>query len=161
MKTWRDIHWLAPTTMIGPLLFGIVLAAGHHLFYRHLAGKPPPSNDVQLLGWNVSWQQINIAVGTALAFLTQSTLVTAVSMAYVQLLWKKFRNQASTVSDFDVTFGALHSLPALFRLRCWFRKPLLFVLILVAWCAAPIKQYIAYKLTKSRNLTGSYRSPRS
>ena len=118
--------------MISSLLFGTILAAGHHLFYRHLAGTSPPSDNVQLLGWKFLGQQINIAIGTALAFLIQSRLVTAVSTTYIQLLWRKVHDQPSTVSDFDVTFGALHSLLDLLRIRSWFRKPMLFLLILVA-----------------------------
>jgi hypothetical protein len=61
-----------PLTMIGLPILGVLLAAGHHLFYSSLNDTETPNNFKQ---------QLNIAYGTAFAFLAKSALIAAVASA--------------------------------------------------------------------------------
>ena len=132
----RKIPWQAPTTINLALLAGLLFAVGHHLFYRHLDGQQVASEDVRLLGSNISPQQLNVAIGTAFAFLVKASLVTAVSTAYLQLLWRALLRAArgSTLGDLDTAFSGLNNIISLSKVWVWWRLPLLFGLAIVAWC---------------------------
>ncbi|KAI0459027.1 hypothetical protein F5B21DRAFT_511806 [Xylaria acuta] len=77
-------------TMLGMAIIGILLAVGHHLFYRNLMGKEPPDSIYPVLGNSISLtgQQINLTVGTLLAFLVKAFLGNAVSTAHEQHVWR-------------------------------------------------------------------------
>lgn len=90
MVRTKEINWLAPASMMGALLAGVLFAVGHHLFYQVLAGKTArTATRFSFLGLDISRQEASIAIGTALAFLTKGCLVYAVVAAYIQAFWKE------------------------------------------------------------------------
>ena len=128
--------WQAPATIILALLFGLLFAVGHHLFYRNLDGRKVTSEDFSILGSDISPQQLNVAIGTAFAFLVKASLVTAISTAYLQLLWRALLRSArgSTLGNLDTAFSGLNNIISLGQVWVWWRLPLLFALAVVAWC---------------------------
>ena len=131
----NGIHWLAPTTILLSLAAGVLLAIGHHLFYRSLRGKQVRTRGYEILGSDVSPQQLNLAIGTAFAFLVKAALVTAVSTAYIQLLWRALLRAArvSTLGNLDAVFSGLGNIISLSKVWIWWHYPLLFSLAIVAW----------------------------
>ena len=129
------IPWQAPTTIVLSLMTGVLLAIGHHLFYASLHGQQARSDGYKILGSNVSPQQLNIAIGTAIAYLVKTFLVLALSTAYLQLLWRALLRAArgSTLGDLDTAFSGLSNIISLSKVWVWWRLPLLFALALVAW----------------------------
>jgi hypothetical protein len=97
---WRS-SWQAPTTMIGFLLLSSAMAVGHHCFYLSLNGTTTPNNFSQ---------QLNIAYGTAFAFVAKAYMVAAVVSAYTQYIWSDFRKTLITISTIASTFTATTSI---------------------------------------------------
>lgn len=120
-------------------LFGLLLALGHHLFYQSLNNQPTTqTNDYRFFGTHLQGQQLNIAIGTAFAFVIKATLVLAVSIAYYQIIWKYMKeksedNEAPTLGRLDVAFSGLNDIISLFTAPVWFHYPLLFLMATTAW----------------------------
>lgn len=133
----RRPHWRAPTTIIAALMCAIIFALGHHLFYQYLDGSSASSDVYDILGSNVSVQQLNIAVGTAFALLFKTSLDVALSSVFIQLVWRALsaKSDASTIrlDALDAIFDVLTNIFALFEARVWWRYPLLFLLATTAW----------------------------
>lgn len=131
----RNVPWQAPTTIVLSLIAGLLLAVGHHLFYAGLHGKEAHPDGFQVLGSHISPQQLNIAIGTAIAYLVKAFLLLALSTAYLQLLWRALLRAArgSTLGDLDTAFSGLSNLISLGKVWVWWRLPLLFALALAAW----------------------------
>lgn len=131
----KKIPWQAPTTIILSLLCGLMFAVGHHLFYRHLDGHEVKTEDFKIFGSDVPPQQLNVAIGTAFAFLVKASLVTAVSTAYLQLLWRALlcSARASTLGHLDTAFSGLNNIISLAKVWVWRRWPMLFLLAISAW----------------------------
>ena len=110
------IPWQAPATIVLSLTVGILLAIGHHLFYSSLHGREAVGNGYKILGADVSPQQLYVAIGTAFAFLVKAALITAVSTAYLQLLWRALlRAAGSSLGDLDTAFSGLSNITSLFK----------------------------------------------
>jgi hypothetical protein len=90
---WQ-IHWQTPALMVGLFILGVVGALAHHLFYKHLDGKPATD------------QLLMVRYGTALAFWTKATLVGSVVLSYRQRIWQTVRKKAMTMSALDGLFAA-------------------------------------------------------
>ncbi|KAH9845706.1 hypothetical protein Tdes44962_MAKER01137 [Teratosphaeria destructans] len=130
------IHWVAPTLMFGNLALGLAFAIGHHEFYNSLAGTPAPTNDLTVLGTVVSQQQINIAIGTAMAYIVKSCFEVAISIAFVQVLFRVIRlaNGGLTVEHIDTASSALTSIWAFIKMFLRIlRNPSLIVLGILCW----------------------------
>jgi hypothetical protein len=97
---WRS-SWQVPTTMVGFLLLGGAMAVGHHYFYLSLDGTTTPDNFSQ---------QLNIAYGTAFAFVAKACMIAAVVSAYTQYIWSDFRKKFIMTSTIDSTFTATTSI---------------------------------------------------
>lgn len=134
MATDAHIHWAAPATMVLALLFGALLALGHHLFYASLQGSPTPTGTLDITWSNVSVQQLNTAIGTAFAFLVKAFLVVAVSVAYFQTFWRAaaISKKGPTLANLDTTFSILGNALGFFQVHVWWRHPLLLLLALIA-----------------------------
>ena len=146
----NKIHWLAPTTIVLSLLVGTAFAVGHHLFYWNLDGDTAQNDNVYVLGTSVSRQQLNIAGGTAFAFIVKAALTTAVSIAYVQLLWRNLTrssSQAATLCTFNNLFAVFNNGFLLGKVWIWWRYPLLFCLAATAWYYVIATSRQAMKLT--------------
>lgn len=63
--------------MVGFLLLGGAVGLGHHYFYQSLNDTTTPNNFSQ---------QMNIAYGTAFAFVAKACMVAAVVCAYTQYI---------------------------------------------------------------------------
>ena len=135
MTTQMQIHWKAPTTIALALAAGILLAIGHHLFYNILDGQPASSDGCNILGSQVSTQQLNIAGGTALSYLVNACLLAALATAYVQLFWRAMLHPSREVvlERLDTVFSALTTIHHILKVWVWWRYPLLFLLALLAW----------------------------
>lgn len=142
-------HWFAPFLMLGSFALAILLCFGHHLFYQSLEGSRVSSTDRKLLGARFTAQQVNIAGGTAFAFLAKAAFVLSVSTAYYQAFWKMARQSPArgkppTLGRLDDAFSALNNILALANLPLWFRFPLLFVIAITAWsvCSSTSATYV-------------------
>jgi hypothetical protein len=137
---YSGVHWQAPTTLVTALLLAIVAASVHHLLYSHLAGTIVQTDEHSVLGFQLSSQQINLAIGTALTFFVNACLVTAVSTAYTQVLWRtarrteatKFEGVAYRLGDLDTIFSGIQTILA-FWSPIWLGCPLLLLLGLITW----------------------------
>ncbi|KAE9378213.1 hypothetical protein N431DRAFT_435384 [Stipitochalara longipes BDJ] len=125
------IHWRASTIMVTSLLFGMLLATGHHLFYTHLNGKPVGAPEHVVMG--VTRQQLNLTLGTLFAFLVHAFLSVAVTTSYTQLVWRAIKKQGTTLSTIDTIFHVVSNFWSLMFLSTWFKYPLLFLVGLTVW----------------------------
>jgi uncharacterized membrane protein len=132
-----EIGILVPLTMLMALISGLFIAIGHHLFYEGLDGQAVPSQGWKAYGIEFTSQQVNIAGGTALAFLVKLTLVIAVSTSYTQAVWNTARactkERGMSITQLDAAFSVLSNVVALKEVRLWSRYPLLLLLAIVAW----------------------------
>ena len=129
----KQIHWLAPTTVVLALGAGVLFAVGHHLFYSGLHGEAVHNQDFNLLGANVSTQQINITAGTVFAFLVNFSLETALATAYTQLVFRKLMYRKATLETWDATYGALSNMFYLAKVWVWWQLPLMCCIALISW----------------------------
>ena len=134
----KGIHWLAPCIMLGSLLFGLLRAVGHHLFYNSLQSKMASTGTYNVLNSNYSGQQLNTAVGTAFAFLVKAAFTLSVSTSNYQAFWKAARReheagQLLTLGRLDTAFSATGNLLALLYIPLWCRCPLNFLLVAIVW----------------------------
>jgi hypothetical protein len=124
--------------MIGSLTLALLFCVGHHLFYRSLAGSKTDGVDYQIAGTDFTGQQVNIAAGTAFAFLAKAAFLLSVSTAYYQAFWRMVKHSSdtrklSTLGRLDDAYSALGNIFALGNVPLWFRSPLMFLVVLIAW----------------------------
>jgi hypothetical protein len=134
----RNATWASfgtPVLMSLVLVAGIILAAGHHVFYESLHGSEAPTGSYIIAGRDVSKQTFNSAVGTGFAFLVNASLAIAIWMAYTQLFWKAVRNSATgeRLSSVDTLFSVSSNVLELARVHIWIRHPLMLALAVIAW----------------------------
>ena len=127
--------WRAPGTALLALLASTLIAIGHHLFYSSLNGKPVSNFNFSVLGTTVSKQQINIAGGTAFAFLFRAAIAKIIALTYDQLIWraKTFAATDATMKHLDTLFAGLDSFTSWARVWMWWRYPLLYALVISNW----------------------------
>lgn len=132
----RQIHWLVPATAVGWLTAGILFAIGHHIFYDSLKGTTPSLAMYNIAGSQVSGQALNLAVGTAFAFLVRSCLALAMSLSYTQLAWYTIKQSTRdrTIPDIDKVTSALSNLLVIMNVFAWIKWPLLLLPALLSWC---------------------------
>lgn len=134
----HTIYWRAPTAMLAALLAGFLFAIGHHTFYHSLLGNPVPTALYSIAGIMVSPQQVNIAAGTAFAFLVSSCLATAVAIGYTQVLWTASIGRPVRLGALDTILSALQNPFQLFNIAVWWRFRLLFLFSIIAWYYIPV-----------------------
>jgi len=125
------IHWRACTTMVTSLIFGILLAFGHHVFYNSLSDKPVGVPETVIIG--VTRQQLNLTLGALFAFLVKVFLVVAITTAYTQIMWKDIKKQATRLTTIDMIFDVISNFWSLLSFSVWWKYPLLFLLALTTW----------------------------
>lgn len=130
-----QIHWLAPASATGALVAALLLSTGHHLFYRSLHGTPV--SEEAHFAFEISRQQINIAIGTAFAFLTKASMVVAISITFVQLFWYTVQARSAeavpTLQRIDALYAVLDNGFEMFNFRSWLLNPLLMIVAGLAW----------------------------
>ena len=130
-----QIYWKTCTQMFAALVFGILLAVGHHLFYSSLSGKAAATDNYQVLGGQlaVSRQEVEIAIGTSIAFLVKAALALAVSIAYTQVVWKAVKRRETSLLTVDTLFSILGSFMSFLSVSVWWKYPLLLLLAITVW----------------------------
>ncbi|KAK5679824.1 hypothetical protein LTS10_007772 [Elasticomyces elasticus] len=138
MAHHRRIYWKTPTTVWVAFATGILLACGHHVFYTKLDRTRASTGNFDLRFGKISKQQLNISIGTALAFLVKAMLTSAVSVSYAQLFWHAMKRsrKAPRLTEVDNAFYALQDLLGIFHRALWQRYPLLILLALIFWLLA-------------------------
>ena len=126
-------HWRAPAVMLSSLLIGTALAIGHHAFYASLAGTAVSSDPIKVVGWTTTQQQINVAVGTAFAFVVKASLILACSTAYMQLLFGAINRESFRLEVLDNWFGGLNDFWSFMCVGTYWRYPLLTLAALTCW----------------------------
>lgn len=106
------------------LLFGILLAVGHHLYYASLNGSTAGS---------ASKQQWPIRFGTAFAYLTTSCLNAAVGLAFTQQLWHSMRNKSFSIDGIDKMFAITTDPTSFWSWEVISRAKVVSLLALLAW----------------------------
>jgi hypothetical protein len=135
MAKYASIHLRTPLYMLGMLLSGVLLSLGHHLFYQSLHGKPIATDEEGAQHFS---QRVNVAIGTAFAFLVKSALVVSVNMAYYQFFWKMAKQASSltngpTLKWLDTAFSGASNALLLLKVPMWLRSPLLFAMASAIW----------------------------
>lgn len=92
-KSW-DIYRSKPWNMCLLVVFGMVFALVHHLFYLMLDGKRAKD------------QSLMLRYGTILAFCAKASLGTAAAMAFQQRAWLVIRHKMARVDTVDSIFTA-------------------------------------------------------
>ncbi|KAI1112877.1 hypothetical protein F5Y14DRAFT_240106 [Nemania sp. NC0429] len=138
--------WIVPRskgTMVSMISLAILLAVGHHLFYNNLMGKPTPDLTYTVLGTpiHLSWQQINITVGTLLAFLVKAFLGVAVSTAHEQHVWWCIKRRPTELAVVDGLFMAKSNVFTMFTPGLWKKSTVSMLLALVFWLL-PIASFL-------------------
>lgn len=82
---------------------GIIVAVGHHIYYRYHSGSPVLTDDSN---WDIHSQQWVLRIGTALAFLAKTFLVVSMTEAYNQHIWTTMKKKSLSISEIDTTFNA-------------------------------------------------------
>jgi hypothetical protein len=134
LRRWLP-RWTASTIMTLALITGALCAIGHHLFYACLHGSSVRVNPYQILGKYLPTQVLNVAVGTAFAFLVRAFLTIAISTAYVQVIWRSVRRMKEypTVGELDWAHAVLGNVFNLFNLACSRRFPWLLSTAIIFW----------------------------
>lgn len=101
-----EIHWQAPVTIVVTFILGLLFAIAHHVFYDNLNGKLVIADD------RLFSQQINIAIGTAFAFLFRASLSVSIAVTYWQVFWGQVlrKGKAFPVAHLDSLAGLLASI---------------------------------------------------
>jgi hypothetical protein len=152
MPVVRKIHWRTPAALVSSLFAGIALALGHHFLYQTLAGTTVHDTSRDIIGYGISSQQMNIAAGTALAFLVKVCLVLSVTIAYTQVFWKAIGHRETRIDTIDIIDSALGNIFMFLKVRVWWKYPLLLSLALSVWSVCPC--YI--RASQSLTFAGSF-----
>jgi len=118
------VRFLSPPSMTIFFLLGIASAVGHHEFNRIRNNKSVYS-DLQ--------QQWAIRIGTGLAFITKTTLVTAIGIAFMQHLWPTATERAITLRGLDSIFSLTTNIFSLLNTDVWKGAKVLACLALATW----------------------------
>ncbi|KAJ8127806.1 hypothetical protein O1611_g5831 [Lasiodiplodia mahajangana] len=135
-KSTASIHFLAPTAIVTAFLAAVVLAVGHHLFYRSLNGTPVLSAARATGVINASPQKINITVGNIFSTLVGVCLSISVSTSYMQLVWASIKVRSEKLSRIDSVFSGVRSITSLFHIAAWRAYPGLAFVALTFWLTA-------------------------
>ena len=111
--------------MSAGLLFGVVAAVGHHLWYSHWNGKV-----VETASWSQTWIK---NFGTAFAFLVKMFLAIVTSTAFVQQFWITVRSKPVALGHVDSMFTVLQSALEFLSLQIWINNPILAFLAVITW----------------------------
>ncbi|KAK3984055.1 hypothetical protein QBC44DRAFT_386065 [Cladorrhinum sp. PSN332] len=114
--------WLqAPWVMYALFFAGVVFAAGHHIFYASLDGKPA-DDQIKMMRF-----------GGLLSYAAKASLVAAVLFGYKQQVWLTVRRKHLRLKTIDSIFSATQDLTALFNWEFMKKAKVSIFLVLVSW----------------------------
>ncbi|KAL2060789.1 hypothetical protein VTL71DRAFT_8841 [Oculimacula yallundae] len=122
-------YWKAPVLMVVPLIVGLLLAVGQHLFYKSLDGDIVGSKSQQ------SW---NNRYGVAMTFLIRAFLGTAIGTAGVQNIWYLLGSKATKLETMDAVAAIMSSFTDFLNPRVWIHGPVLSLLAVGVWIVLPL-----------------------
>lgn len=102
-------------------LFGIVCAAGHHIFYKSLDGKPAMAQTVML------------RYGTLLSYAAKASFSAAVITAFKQRIWWTVRTRFMSIQALDSMFAAAENIMSMLDLDFLRGAKAAYALVLFAW----------------------------
>jgi hypothetical protein len=114
-------RWQKSFIMYICLVFGVLCAVGHHIFYSALDGEPAEEQTKML------------RYGTILAFAAKAALSAAAISAFKQRIWVTVRSRFMSISALDSMFAATEDLTALFNWEFVRDAKAAFALVLFAW----------------------------
>ena len=120
-------YWKVPVLMALSLTGGAGIALAQHFFYRHLNGRATDGSETSLS------QELNIGLGTGMAYLAKTFLLLGVSLAYTQLFWRRIRHQGLRIRDIDSLFGSMTNALVLIQFRLWIKYLGLMIVTALAW----------------------------
>ena len=132
------IYWRSPVTMISTFLLGVGLALALHGYYSSLDGEKVGNEEDQ---------QNALRIGTLLAYLTQTSLVGSVCIAYVQCLWRALKRSSISVEAVDAGTDATKSLLSFLNVEMLSKLKLASIIALVSWylgLPSPVASELAY-----------------
>ncbi|KAL6887058.1 hypothetical protein GGI43DRAFT_417555 [Trichoderma evansii] len=132
------ISWVVPGLMIGNTICGILVAVGHHLFYKSL--------DKQTVGTQ-SQQEWNARIGTGMAFCVKMFLTAAAGFAYTQVLWKLLKARQVKLEGIDAMFDVVNNPFAFLNWELWKKGFELVVLAGLLWAIPIIAVFTPATLT--------------
>ncbi|KAH7027932.1 uncharacterized protein B0I36DRAFT_375578 [Microdochium trichocladiopsis] len=104
-------------------LFGLLCAAGHHIFYSTLDGR-------------IADRQLEmLRYGAVLAFATKAGLVAAVVVAFRQRIWLTVRSKLLSVPALDSLFAATDDITALWNAEVYRTASVAMALAAFVWLA--------------------------
>ena len=126
---------MTPVAIFSSLIVGVLFSLSHHLFYMHLAGTDVPIVGYSIAGYQFSKQQLNISAGNIFAYLVKTALAIALSLAYIQAAWRtvKVSKKGETLSTLDATFSIIEDAFGFFKVKIWYKYPLLLSIAIVSW----------------------------
>ena len=143
-STWHDVAavsreersksgWQKIGFMFLTFFASIACAIGQHFFYKSLEGKPPPDS-----AWTI-WhgatrQQVNIAIGNTLAFLTKAFLFASVANAHDQIVWRTVKNSTREIGLLDHLFASRNDWLSSMNVKMWWKMPFATSLLWICWC---------------------------
>lgn len=124
MEAQWGIGWRSPSILLLGLIFGILFACGHHLYYQSLS---------HTLVHSASQQRWAIQIGTGLAFLTKTALGATITIAFAQQLWSHLRRQSMSVEALDCLFSITSDPLCFLNLEVLLGAKVLVLLALISW----------------------------
>ncbi|KAK4899695.1 hypothetical protein LTR27_002961 [Elasticomyces elasticus] len=141
MARLHSLYWRAPFLMFGSLV------VGHHLFYRSLEGREASQGGYDVLDSRYTGQQVNLAAGTAFAFLVKNFLVLSRSIN-----GEAQRENPPTLEHIDTAYAVSTSIFALFDVGLWYRHPSLILIAALIWSGSQHSNAIIAPATLSVSL---------
>lgn len=135
MSKFGAVHWSTPAIIVSSLLAGFFFALGHHLFNQCLGNTEVHSGTYSVVGYSISKQQSNIAIGNVFAYPVKACLSIAMSAAYLQVIWRMIRRSrdGEQLQTVDTAFCVLDDLTEFFNIKVWIRNPLALVVAVLYW----------------------------
>ncbi|KAI0521284.1 hypothetical protein F5B22DRAFT_568158 [Xylaria bambusicola] len=131
----QKIYWGTPATLWATFFAAIALVIGHHAFYQSLSGTVAPAGLYDLAWVTFSRQQLNLAIGSALAVIIKSLLFTSFASSYTQIFWRSLKSASHGIRlvDADATSSLLNSFDRFCTISIWRRHRLLSILAGLFW----------------------------
>ncbi|KAF2838471.1 hypothetical protein M501DRAFT_934460 [Patellaria atrata CBS 101060] len=128
--------WSAIVISVSGVIGSCAFAIGHHIFYSTLNNTAVGSTERQ---------QWALRIGTFFALAVGTCLRLAITSAYIQYIWLKFKNARVSLAHVDDAFNALSSILSLVNPQFFKKLPLAALAGLICWYVHNIQPTEALK----------------